>query len=281
MEIFMGKIAFVADYFLDELPAGGAEQCNEVIIKLIGREVDRIKCEDVTVDTLQTYTDIIISNHQNLPSDAKKYLISSCNYSIIEHDFGCLITRDVSFYENNIAPKSHLIDIDFYKKAYKVFLQSDPHYNMWVKNTGLTNLVSFKANPYDEEDIAEILLIAQNSKKLDITAIIDNPLWQKNTAGAIEFCKHSNLKYKVIPRMKRVDYLSELSNYSSIVLLPMVFESFSRVACESALCGLKIYSNNNVPFTQSYYSKFKGKELGDFLIDNNKYIKEQLDSIFQ
>lgn len=272
----MGKVAFIADYFIDELPLGGAEQCNEVILSLLPFEVDKHKTENLTIEEVQDYDFLIISNHMNLSVALKEFITNNKRYIVIEHDFGCLITRDISIYEDGIAPASHLIDSDFYRNAKKVFLQSDPHLRAWVNNTGLPNLISLKANPYSEKDIESILSISKDVIKKEYSAILDHPFWQKNTKGSVHFCKTNNIKYEVIPRLGKLEYIKKLSTYSSLVFLPLVFESFSRVCCEAALCGLKIYSNQNISFTQSEYKGLKGEDLARFLLNNNSIILEKI-----
>lgn len=265
----MERIAFVSDFFLEDMPFGGAEKCNDTIIKLLELKIDKIKASELNSDIISVYDFIILSNHIQLNKECKNELIKRKNYIIIEHDFGFLFTRDASIYEDYIAPKSHIYDFELYKNAKNVFLQSDRHHEVVYSNLGLDNLVSCKANPYLQEDL-EMVLSNYSNDKIDKFAILDNPLWQKNTKGAIKFCVDNEKKYDILKRQDYNLFIAELSKYKSLVFLPLVFETFSRVCCEAALLGLSIYSNNNVSFTQSSFKTLKATELSTFLIENTQ-----------
>lgn len=273
------NFCFIADYFTDDLPFGGAEICNSVLVGLLreqGHTVLGVKAAEVNHDLINLFEGtFIVSNRMTLPYEMQKALQSK-DYIIYEHDFGCIQLRDPSLYDGYIAPLTHRINIDFYKNARKVILQSDPHLKWFKANSGLENLVSAKSNPFQQDHLDLLSEIEtarrQNGACKDSVAVLDHPYWQKNTAGAVEYCQKNQLKFTIIPRMPNDKFLKELACYKALVFLPQVFETFSRVCAEAACIGLDVITNSNVSFAQSDYAESRGQSLINYFKRNNQQI---------
>lgn len=271
------RYLFIADYFITELPLGGSEVCNDVLIKLLteqGHEIVTVNSESVTPDYLESIGNnfdlIIVGSHQKLSHLSKVYL-SKYKYIIYEHDFGILALRDPSRYENYIAPKSHRFNTTFYKNAEKVICQSEPHKEKFLLNYDYSNVVHSNANPFAPAHL-DLLTSLCNTEKTKEHAVLDHPFWQKNTKGAIDVCSQNNLKFEIVPRLPNHEFLRELAKFKALVFAPLVFESFCRVCAEARCLNLDILTNTNVSFCISNLSKLKGVQLIETLRENNNFV---------
>ena len=77
------KIAFLADFFVEDGINGGGELNNEELIKLLinkGNDVKKYHTHDIPIDKLPTKnTKLIIGNFVALPENTKQHIVE--NYS--------------------------------------------------------------------------------------------------------------------------------------------------------------------------------------------------------
>ena len=77
----------------------------------------------------------IISNFVSLSEDVKKKIqIYGERYVILEHDHKYLISRNPGLYNDYLAPKSQIINYNFYKNARRIITQSSFHKNIVNKS---------------------------------------------------------------------------------------------------------------------------------------------------
>ena len=84
----MKTIKFVADFFVEQGINGGAEICNDELIKMLIKDdykVEKINSDKFSSSDIDVDSFYIIANFMNLQERYKNEL-SSCRYVILEHD---------------------------------------------------------------------------------------------------------------------------------------------------------------------------------------------------
>lgn len=260
---------FIADSFYEDGHPGGAEACNkELINKLIqrGHNVFKVYSFFVSKAFLESIKDIdviIIGNFLGLTAESKEYLAKT-KYCLYEHDHKYLANRDPSVFPDYLAPKDVIINLDFYKNAYKVVAQSSRHVNIIKKNTGLQNVV-YGVNLWSEEEMQDLKDFCNNEKKHS-AAIMDHIFVQKNKKGAVDYCEKNNIDYILIPNATpHREFCELLSQCRSFVFFPQVNETLSRVSIEAHCLNTELIVNNNISYLDEHWSSLRGKKLIEFL----------------
>jgi len=270
------KYVFISDFFKQDVP-GGAEIVDHEIIKSLrnsGTEVTTFHSHQCSLEVLERFhgARFIVSNFINL-SEAVKRALGREKYIIYEHDHKYLKTRDPSLYKDFWAPREQLINVDFYRNAIAVVCQSKLHTETAKLNLGIKNIKNASGSLWSNEDLTLLETYTKRSKK-PLCAIMDSPNRNKNTSGAIKYCKERGLKYKLIPASSYKKFIEELSECDTFVFFPTTQETLSRVVLEARMLGCKVTTNNLVGAASEPWFKLKGIELID-------WVRERTPAIFQ
>ena len=151
----MSKFVFIADYFANDVPGGGEMNNDQVcdILKQKGHEVEKIKCDYVTVDFLEKDANYIIANFVKLTERCKRVLENEKRYIIYEHDHKYVANRNPAKYPGFVIPKNEIINYDFYKNAIAVLCQSKFHQSIAKTNLELDNIFSLGGNLWSEQSL--------------------------------------------------------------------------------------------------------------------------------
>ena len=130
------KIAFIADFFANQI-LGGGELNNEELIDLLiadGHQVKKINSNTVTKNFIEENKDsrFIVANFIGLSQECIAALYDK-NYAIYEHDHKYLKNRNPGAFKDFLAPKEAIVNSEFYKKAITVFCQSQFHLDIIKK----------------------------------------------------------------------------------------------------------------------------------------------------
>lgn len=275
----MNKIIFIADFFSNEINGGG-ELNNEELINILKNNNYDVQCINsrlCTYDFIKNNKDCfyIIANFVQLHISCLQFIQDYCRYIIYEHDHKYLINRNPAEYKDYVAPKSQLINIDFYQNAKAVFCQSSFHKNIISKNLSNINLVNLSGNLWSLDTLKLLESLSLNPKE-EVCAIMDSDNWHKNTKGAVEYCKIKNLPYKLIPSMKYEDFLNELSKCKKLIFLPQTPETLSRIIVESRMMGLSTITNSKVGATYEEWFNLKGRDLINFMFNKRLEISKKV-----
>jgi len=256
-------IAFVADYFADEIPGGG-EVNNDELIKLLSADYTVMKVKSRNLDPAAIQNELvdfyIISNFLELSYQSYTFLTERANYIIYEHDHKYVRNRNPAQYENFEVPESELVNQKFYQNAKAILCQSDFHANIVRKNLGLDTIKSLGGNLWSSDSL-ELMSSLAKQEKLDMCAIMQSDNWHKNTIGAVRYCKVKNLSHALIPPSDYHDFLSQLGTYKRLVFFPQTPETLSRIAVEARMMGMAVVTNQNVGATKEPWFHLKGEEL--------------------
>ncbi len=262
------KIVFVADFFADQV-LGGGELNNEELIRILsseGHSVEKINSHFVNSEFIEQRSKhkFIIANFVNLPHGTKE-LFYDKQYVIYEHDHKYLSTRNPGVFPNFVAPKQHVVNMEFYRKAKAVLCQSAFHTEIAFKNTDLTNLVNLGGNIWDMDSlnfVSEQADIEKNGKY----AIMNSNIRHKNTVGAIKFCNAKGYEYNLIQSAEYKHFLAAMGVHKSLVFLPETPETLSRIVVEARMMNMGVVTNKMIGAASEPWYALKGHELIDIMI---------------
>ena len=119
------KIAFIADFYANEILGGGENNDANLITHLDNNPpVFCSKANQVQITDLEDKDKVIVGNFVLLQPDIKRYLMATKEYIIYEHDHKYVSTRDPSKFPKFIIPAGHIVHADFYKAAAAVVVLS-------------------------------------------------------------------------------------------------------------------------------------------------------------
>ena len=269
-------IAFVADFFADEIPGGG-EVNNDELIKLLSADYRMLKVKSRNLDPVAIEYGLvdyyIISNFVQLGQRCRDALTNKARYIIYEHDHKYVRNRNPAAYENYLAPKSEIVNFDYYKNAAAVFCQSDFHANIVRKNLELDNIHSVGGNLWSEDTLMLMRGIAQ-SKKRDVCSIVQTDNWHKNTVGAVRYCNAKGLQHELIGYTEIGQFLTKLGSNKRLVFFPQTPETLSRIVVEARMMGMSVVTNRNVGATKEPWFDLKGEPLVDLMVEKRIEIPE-------
>jgi len=283
------KIAFVADFFVNEI-RGGGEIYDDILMSLFatdGTPVVKFKANELTNKHIKLYRNcgfhFIISNFCNLNVQEKEEFTKFPNsYSILEHDHKYIVDRNPANYKDFKVPSNRIINRQFYASAHKIFAQSKIHANVIAQNLNISNVVNLGMNLWSDEQIT-ILKKYSSTEKNGKAAVINSSNVIKNTAGAVEFCQEKNIEYDLIGSSEYEEFIRQLAAYDKLVFFPRVLESFNRVVLEARMLNCRLITNSwNGCTSEDWFKDYKGLPLIEFVEDQREKvfnkIKEHLNA---
>jgi len=256
-------IAFVADYFADEV-SGGGEVNNDELIKLLQNDYHIMKVKSRNLDPAAIENSLvdffIVSNFLELSYQSYTYLLEKANYIIYEHDHKYVRSRNPAQYEDYKAPQSDIINYDFYKNAKAVLCQSEFHAGIVRKNLNLDTIKSLGGNLWSEESL-DLMSHLACQEKTDLCAVIQTDNWHKNTAGTVRYCRAKQIKFTLIAPAAYHEFLTNLSACKRLIFFPQTPETLSRIVVEARMMGMSVLANQNIGATKEPWFSLKGEEL--------------------
>jgi hypothetical protein len=272
------KKILISDFTIKEIPHGGSEWVNQVLI-------DEFNLEFLYSNEVKEFSNncfYIISNISLMnPLLVKE--IPKLNYIIIENDYKICDSRHPWRYEDSIVPTIHRKNYDLYKNAKAVFVQTTDHLNVYLKNDVEANFINLKSSIWSDSDLnlLENLLISGEEKNGKY-AVYYTTNWIKNTQGNLKYCNENKTPFFILKETKdRSVFLKNLSNCDGIVFYPLARETFCRLVVEAKCLGLKVVTSKNYGASlEQWFEEYDGQELINFLRsqtkDNLKKIKSYL-----
>ncbi len=259
----MYKILYVSDYSWHEIPRGGAENNDKILIEAL--DCDFIKSQFFKDG--EGYDKIIVSNFFNMPQEGKDWLIKSKNLWVVEHDY--------KLFPNRLPHENvEIVNKEFYQAAKCVIFQSKFQKSIFDKYINIPNSYVFSANLWTDEELN--LFAAAPEIKLDEWAIMDSYVPTKGTAAAIKIAEKKKISFDLIPSMDYISFIKTLSKYSGLIIPFGCVESFSRVAAEAKMCGLKVITNENCAFAHEEQFNWGAKELISYMREKREELIEFL-----
>jgi hypothetical protein len=276
---------FLSDFFLEQGVIGGGELNDHELLKILSNKGYKVKKKNTSEIDLRFLKEnignnFIISNFIFLKEEYKKFIQSELNYVIYEHDHKYLINRDPSECEDYICKKQELINVGFYQNAKAILCQSLLHTEIISKNLKKINAISLSGNLWSEEDLELMRKLSEN-KKSNFYSIINsiNPI--KNTNICIKYCHHKQIPFKLISKMPRQQFLTELSKNEGLVFFPGVVETLNRVCVEAKAMNCKVVTNKKVGATSEEWFSLKGEPLLEEMYKMRESIPKLIIEVFE
>lgn len=274
----MKKIVFVSDFFENEI-LGGAEICNEVLIKnLLEQKYDlkKIKSNELKENFILKNKEsfFIISNFFFLSENIKNFIITNnITYVIYEHDHKYVTTNNPTNFPCYVIDEEYLINLDFYKNAKAVLAQSKIHSEIIQKNLLLNNLINLGGNLWNDK---QINIIKKNmfNKKKNKYGILETNNKNKGMRETIKYCKQNKLEYTLIPFTDYENFIKNLSEVENLIFFPQWLETFSRVCVEAKILGCKLITNKLIGAKSESFLEKSPQQIIDIIINKNKEITE-------
>tara|TARA_R100001082_G_scaffold106750_1_gene79899 strand:+ start:5452 stop:6297 length:846 start_codon:yes stop_codon:yes gene_type:complete len=273
------KIAFLADFFVEDGINGGGELNNEELIKLLknkGNDVTKYHTRGLTIEKLPNKeTKLIISNFIGLSQEIKDYITENYSYIIYEHDHKYLKTRDPSTFKNYKAPEDQIINKQFYKSSNAVICQSKLHMRVVERNLNLDNIISVSGNLWSKEmlDYLEKISTSQE-EKYEICSIMYSSIPNKNVEESILYCKVNGLKSEKIMPCSHREFLTKLNKNKTLVFFPKTLETLSRIVVEARMLNCRVITNRKIGATSEDWFKLKGQPLIDKMREKRQSIPD-------
>ena len=265
----------MADFFANEVPGGG-ELNNQELIEILRKrdthvlEVKSIRLTPEFISECSKDVKFIVANFVMLSEESKTILENDREYIIYEHDHKYVKSRNPADYNNFIAPKSEIINFNFYKNAKAVLCQSKFHADIVKSNLKLDNIISLGGNLWSEYSLETMLSMSKVDKN-PTCAIMNSSNWHKNTSDAIRLCEAKQWEYDIIPTCGYMEFLLRLGESEKFVFLPKTPETLSRIVVEARMMGLSVVTNNLVGATGEEWFSLKGEDLVEVI--RNKRIE--------
>lgn len=278
----MSNLLFIDDFFLDQVIGGGELNNAELIHNLIKNGWNVLKKQSHLVDnkSLDGVDAILVSNFSNLQNKTINNISNGKTpYIIYEHDHKYIRSRNPAIYKNFIAPKSEIINFDFYKNASSVFCQSEFHKKIVKKNLNLDNIKNLSGNLWSDDHL-ELFKKYSRIEKKDKASIIYAREAHKNTLGAEYFCKKNSITYEIISPDIPNQFYKNLSKNKHLIFFPKTPETLSRVAVESRMMNISLKTNNLVGATGEPWFKMKGEELINYIYEKKADILRTVENAF-
>jgi hypothetical protein len=257
------KKVLISDFTIKEVPHGGSEWVNQVLIDYLNLDFEYSK----NVQSFDLNTFYIISNislmNPNLVSQ-----IPNLNYIIVEHDYKICHSRHPWRYPDNIIPLSERTNYELYRNAKAVFVQTTDHMNIYLKNEVNGNFINLECSIWSDTDLTLLNeLLEKNKLKNGKYGIYYTTNWIKNTQGNLKYCSENKLPFSIIKESKnRVDFLDNLSKCEGLVFYPLARETFCRLVVEAKCLDLKVITSKNYGASlEPWFDNLSGKELINFL----------------
>ena len=268
----------ISDFSYQEMPHGGSEVGNQMLIDELGLEfIGSRDIKEFSKDDFYVISNISLMNPE-LVKQIKDY-----NYIIFECDYKILQSRHPWRYPNDIIPKQERINYDLYKNAKCVFVKSTDHLNVYKKNGVDGNFINLRTNIWSEADLQLLeRLLNENPNKNGKYCIYHTNNWIKNSKGAIKYCEDNKLEFGFIQNgLGREGFLNDMAKFSTLVFFPMARETYCRIVVEAKCLGLDVLTSyvgtsrtnnnpNNYGVTMEDYFDLKGLEMINYLRMGNK-----------
>ena len=286
------------DYvFVDDsaIALGGTALTLEAIIEPIQDRVEFVKTSDLTAQHLQFKKPKIwiLGNITALKAEAHKalyQLMTEEPFVKIEFDYGyCKFRGEIPHQKlggalcdcpSKEASKASIF-FELYKlvqeKALHVFYMSEEQRNFHlckVLGTENSHKTSVLSSCFLKKDLSKMEYLRQKPKDGKYAIIDGLGGWHTQAKGvneALDMAQASGLDYSLIKTQTHTELLEKLSDFSSLIFLPVIHDTCPSIVIEAKLMGLDVLTNSR---SQHIYEDWWHNKSAD---ESQKYIEGRPD----
>jgi|GEM_PF-1720599 len=254
------QIIFVADLFVEDY-VGGAELTSEALINECPLKIEKIKCQDVTMDILQQGVDKywIFGNFAALNPQLIPSIIANLQYSVLEYDYKYCRYRSPEKHQSstNSACDCHdqlngkLISA-FYHGANSLWWMSEAqkswYHNLFPFLAEKDNVVL--SSVFSKDTLGKIKLLRNDLKGIQTDRkgwiVLGSESWIKGFDDAKKWCADNNVEPTILWNLPYEETLARIANAEGFVYLPKGKDTCPRMVIEAKLLGCKLHLNDNV-----------------------------------
>ena len=267
------KKILISDFTINEIPHGGSEWVNQVLI-------DEFNLDFIYSNQVVSFNqnDFYIISNISLMDPILVKQIPSFNYVIIENDYKICNSRHPWRYPDSIIPINERINYDLYKNAKAVFVQTTDHMNIFLLNDVEGNFINLESSIWGKNDLDMLNdLLIKHKHKNGKCGVYYTTNWIKNTQGNLKYCYENKLPFIIIKETKsREEFLDNLGKCENLVFYPLARETFCRLVVEAKCMGLNVITSNNYGASlEPWFNELMGEQLIEFLKENtNKNLEK-------
>lgn len=278
------KIIFVSDYYSDKL-IGGAELTNDALVEACPFDVEKVDSIRVTERMIYDNQDCfwLFTNFARMKYVLIDVIKDNLKYGIIEYDYKYCMNRSPQacfHYEGRYCDCDKYYGMEiarFYERAeFRAFMsqrQKGIYLDLFPFLDDYKNMVI--SSLFKDRDFDYIRdLNAQGFDRSDDYVIVSSNSWVKGMVETIQYCKESNIKYRLLPKMAHKDLLKEFAKSKGLVYMPNGYDTCPRTTIEAKLLGCELILNDRVQHKHEdwfnsnrieEYLKFMKKRVWNFI----------------
>ena len=252
------EIVFVADLFQEDY-VGGAELTTEALIESCPLKVFKIKCKDLTLDTMESghkkYW--IFGNFYNLNHELIPTIVANLNYSILEYDYKFCKYRSIEKHKA-IEGKDCDCQNSMYGKMISAFMHGSKSLWWMSENQEKTYYETFPflaesdsvvlSSVFNDTFFVALKLLKEKYKNAERNGwlVLGSTSWIKGYQQAEQWCKDNNKEYEVLWDIPYEEVLEKMAQAEGFVYLPQGGDTCPRMVIEAKLLGCKLHINDDV-----------------------------------
>lgn len=265
-------IHYVSDFFSEDEGPGGACLSDFALMDRLSESLDVsfVKIRPSSMIPIDPEGIYIVANRSLFPRSYLEEIMKS-TYVIFEHDHQYdggspqyPVGRNPYIYnQEGIVPDEFKKNLDFYKNAKAVFLQTDFHKDMFERNKVPGNLISLETTIFSksELDILRSVLFDRQVKQ-QAFCVLNSKVWLKGTAQSLSLCESNAWSVNLLQGSNvRFEFLQSLSEYATLVFTPLSPETCCRFVVEARMLGLNVITTPNYGAPLSKWFKLSGESL--------------------
>ena len=250
------KIVWVQDLFAEQY-AGGAELTSQALIDAGPKEIFRVNCSQVSMETLQSGAGKlwIFGNFSQINASLVPTIVANLRYAILEYDYKFCVHRSIELHEKTAGSRCDCHEKDIGKLVSAFFFgarhifwmsadQRDRYHQRFPFLAQRPNTVL--SSIFSAATLAEMDDLRSSAKERKGWIVLGSSSWIKGADDAEEWCKREGKDYKVVWNLPYSDLLRELSAAEGFVYLPKGGDTCPRMVIEAKLLGCKLHTNGDV-----------------------------------
>lgn len=246
------KILWLADFFVQDVPAGGAEITDSYVIlagKDLGYDIRTITPNRIRSTDMSWCDIVVFSNNFNFPESVRRRIMIEKPYIVYSHDSGrwsYIAKKHPDFFQkailNIFLSPLHRDQFSKYIKGLNNILCIPPYIPLYFYDRGYkrNGKILYAGNMHEGKGLFEIIEFAKEKPNISLDFYYHRG--SETIINTLKRLKNCNLQ-GYIPKEEIWEKYNE---YTYFMHIPQCSEAFGRAVAEAYLCGCKVIGNNRL-----------------------------------